>query len=146
MRAAFVRTLIVSTLVLPMQPALAGTGTPSADVQSVLAIAQLDIHEQIAVEGINITLHLAGGDHLFENALVTAGGASTKCTTVTVTGCPTPTQAVLSDCADARTYTLAPGGAGVGTFSNGGTIDGTVSHGSISLACQTFPAPPPARR
>jgi hypothetical protein len=145
MKAAFILALIVSIGLVPLQPALAGPTIPSADVELLVSLAQLDSHHVVLAEAENIVVHLISGDKTIVSGIVNVDGTSTVCTTVDVTGCPTPTQVVLSDCSPvANTYTFVPGGPGVGTFSDG-PITGTVFNGSILLTCQTLP-PPTATR
>jgi hypothetical protein len=144
MRAAFVLALIFSAVLLPLQQAAAVTVT--ADVQLLVGFAVLESRDVVVVEADNVTIHLPTSDKTIQGAVVNVNGVSTTCSTVVVSGCPTPSDATLSGCDDARTYFIVPGGAGVGVFDNGDTIDSTVLAGSITLTCSTFPPPTASKR
>ena len=141
MKAAFVLALIVSAVVLPLQPAFA-----VVDLQLLIGGAQLDTRDVVIMEATHIVI---GTKPPTQSATVIVNGDKFTCTTVVVTGCPTPTEVVLSDCSDAQgpvanVYTIDPGGPTVGTFDDGDSITGTVFNGQIRLTCRTIP-PPPAK-
>jgi len=139
MRVAFALALIVSTVFLPLQSVLAAP--VSVELELLVGVALLNSHNVVSAEANHIVVRRADHDETIQSATVRVNAADpTTCTVVAVTGCPTPTEAVLSGCSDGKTYTITPGGVGVGTFTNG-TTEGTVSQGSLSLTCQTFPPP-----
>jgi hypothetical protein len=163
MRAVYVLALIVSALVLPLQPTLAvAQPSVSAAVELAVAVTQLDTRDVIVVEANHIDITIGqqspktvqSGIVIFAPAS-NAGVPTTStvnCATVEFTGaCPSPTSVNLSDCSDSvgpilNTYFLTPGGPNVGTFTDHFGYHGTVFNGSIVLTCQTVPPPPTSRR
>jgi hypothetical protein len=144
MKTAFVLALTALTVALPLGGAFAAPPSFTADIEVLVGTAQINdaTSDLIAVAAENITVTVGKvTPTLPQEGVVNIGkgAAPITCTVVTFTGCPAGpvTQVVLDTCSDGKTYTITPGGVGVGHFTDGGTVDGTVTHGTINAVCKS---------
>jgi hypothetical protein len=141
MKTAFVLALTALTVALPLGGAFAAPSV-TADIEVLVGSAQINDanNDLIAVVAENITVNIGTHNKAVQQGIVNIGNAIAPitCTEVTFTGCPGPvTQVVLDSCSDTKTYTIVPGGATVGSFTDGGSVDGTVTHGAIDAVCKS---------
>jgi len=142
MKAAFVLVLTALPVALPLGGAFAAPAV-TANVDVLVGSAQINdaASDLIAVVAAEIDVTVGANNKNIEQGIVNVAKAAAPvtCTTVAFTGCPAGpvTQVVLDNCSDTKTYTIVPGGVGVGSLTDGGAVDGTVTNGNISATCKS---------
>jgi hypothetical protein len=143
MKTAFVLALTALTVALPLGGAFAAPSF-TAEVDVLVGAAQIgDTNNDliaVAAESATVTVGKITPT-IPQEGIINIGksAAPITCTEVTFTGCPAGpvTQVVLDTCSDGKTYTITPGGAGVGHFTDGGSVDGAVTNGTINAVCKS---------